>query len=335
MVRLLIHGVYIADVDGSIRGPGFIYIRDGAIQAVGEGEPPEELSLAELVLGGDNRLAMPGFASPPVLAELYGFRFLSDERISYASIAAGGGCLLSLLSDIDEEEAYYSALMWLYEAALNGVSRPVIVTANPRAAARASEAAEMSSVILVPLGCRGVSVDKPIDALDSIPSSARLRRGVLVCEGEPPSSADLDVVVRLSNGKLLAGNTAVDVSTLTPEPWVSPWSLIALGGEAVYKVLVSDMHRLVDSGYEAFQGQAHVQVVDLTEPPGWAPQPAAAKPWRLGSSRPRIETLLSGGRLVVDNGEHLALGVDAAGKAARVLAEAYDRLGSCRREGGG
>ncbi|KSW12400.1 hypothetical protein CF15_06635 [Pyrodictium occultum] len=321
-LRILFHDIYYFDEDGVAHGPGYIRLSGGGVDGIGEGEPPEEMQAAELVAGGPGRIVYPGFASPPVYLELYPFRSQLDgvepREYPWSSVA-------SRVAQLGEREAYYAALMAAYDLALHGYTRVIAIDPHLEAVARAIIDSGLEGAVLYPQGCSLTPRRSFEEALRGLEARgidrSKVRVGVALCGPEPPEGVPekAEVVYRMDNGVLEApGAGQLRLEPLYPHE-ASPWSLMSRGRLDAYKTLAKGIHGVLDPGYRVYGAPAHLVVVDASEPPGWLPEPRAARPWSLTASRPRVETVVSGGRLVVDGGEHLLIGADAALKASEAL----------------
>ena len=320
-IRLLLADVYWLTPGGSVEGPGYVYISRGVVEAVEPGEPGEEEQEAEMVAGGPGRLVLPGFAYAVLVPEAYPAR----------GLAAGEGiAALEPLARIGAEDAYYATLMLLADAGLNAYTRLVLAAAEPAAAAKAATDAGIEATVLVPvdpgcpapLGPRSLEDERRLAAeLDA--DLARIPMEPLACSpGAAPAAWQLDPdTASLSPPHGAAG--PVPVALAAPP---SPWSLLAEKGMEAWKLLVETAHVAAEEAYTPLTGKAHLAVLDLSEPPGWLPSPAAACPRCLGPTTPRVETVLSGGRVIVDGGEHLYVGSEAAAEASRRLTRRLNEL---------
>ncbi len=63
MVDILVKGAYVYTGSELIRD-GYVYVRDGTVEAVGSGVPPEEYTFAVMLLGGARRLVLPSLILP-------------------------------------------------------------------------------------------------------------------------------------------------------------------------------------------------------------------------------------------------------------------------------
>ena len=315
MVRVLFADIYYDDGSGRVRGPGYIHVKDGFIVGYGEGEPPEELALAELVISGESLVVYPGLAAVAVAVEFYPFRSLLPGRLQLEKLLSKpDSCIAKVVGEAGGDAAYYAALMAFYELALNGVTRVYPIAFHPSEVARALKDSGLDGLVLAPAGCR--------------------------LEAEPPTTAPpgVDIVelrctgggrgARLDGGRLCVNGRciAVDRPPVHVEPWVSPWQRMLESGFGGYRAYILEGHRLADGGYEPLKGKAYLVAVDVGEPPGWMPSPKLARAWTL-SSRVRVDTVVSAGNIVVDGGEMLPVGRDAARRAAEKLTGILERLG--------
>ncbi len=311
MVRVLFTDVYFDDGEGAVRGPGYIHLRDGSVVGYGEGEPPEELALAELVISSELMIVLPGPATVLTAIELYPFRGILGGRLQPEELLWGkGGCVGDVLREVRGDAAYWASLMGFYQLAVMGVSRVYALSFNPGEVYRALRDSGLSGAVIVPRGC-GVEVEG--EAPEMLP---------LHCGG-----GALGEGLRLVEGRLCSADTCFSVGEppVHVEPWVSPWHIMVEHGSKGYRAYTVEAYRIDNPSYRPLSGKAHLVAVDASEPPGWVPSPRALKPWALGSLV-RVETLVSGGSIVVDGGEHLLLGRDAARRAAEKLGDTVERL---------
>ncbi|HIQ23679.1 MAG TPA: hypothetical protein EYH50_01360 [Pyrodictium delaneyi] len=334
-LRILFYDVYYFDENGVVHGPGYIHVSAGTIDYIGLGEPPEEAQYAELVAGGPGRIVYPGFASLPVFLESYPFRhLLADiDPVEYMESSVA-----DQVRSMGSREAYYSALMALYELTMHGYTRVVSIDPHVDAVARAIIDAGLEGAVLYPHGC-GLTPRKEFTELlkrmeEQGIDRRRVSVGIAMCGStEPPEEAMkwAELVYSLEARSLWVPDGSEQAvteqrKTAIPGPMyphtASPWTLMASREHRdVYTLLTQTIHMLFDPGYSVYgeKRPVYLVVVDATEPPGWLPAPEYARPWSLSGSRPRVETVVSGGRLVVDGGEHLAIGSNAARQASEAI----------------
>jgi hypothetical protein len=321
MVRVLFADVYFDSGKGRVSGPGYIHVKDGFIVGYGEGEPPEELALAELVVSGEALVVYPGPALAAVAVELYPFRSVLPGRLKLEDVLLKPSrCVSEAVRSLGGDAAYYAALMAFYELALAGATRVYPVAFHPAEVARALRDSGLSGAILVPRGC-ALEAEPP----DSTPPGVQVVE--LHCSGGGEAV--------LGEGRLCIGDRCIPTGKppVHVEPWVSPWQRMLETGFEGYKAYIVEGHRLADEGYRPFTGKAYLVAVDVAEPPSWMPDPRSAKAWRLGS-RVRVDTVVSAGSIVVDGGEMLSVGRDAARRAAEKLGDVVRRVEQlCGEEG--
>ncbi len=335
-IRVVFVDVHWLGSDGVVEGPGFLYLRGGRIAALEPGEPWEEAQYSEMVAGGPGRLVVPGFAGI-VVPESYALRWL--PALEAARELLEGGRLAEAISGLGYWEAYSAALMAAADAGYNGFTRLIALTPNPGPVAKAVTDAGLEAVILVPQGCGGLDAGIGLhEALEEARRSGadmtRLEFVLLDCKKEGEGAWSL-------KGGCLSSPQG---RRWCPPPWSSglpafiaagaaaPWPLLSgaagPGSMEAYRALTLEAHREAVKDYEPLTGTAGFMVLDASEPPGWLPlTPGVNAVAALGPSRPRLETLVAGGRMVIDGGEHLLVGSDAAAEARRKLRRVVEKLG--------
>jgi len=316
--RLLLVDVYWLTESGEALGPGYVLVDRGRLASIEPGEPGEEEQYAEMVAGGLGRLVLPGMAGVAV-PELYVARGAlgpgEAPRALLGSSSAG-----SLLEEVGVAESYYATLVAAWDAMLNGITRLIVVSRSPAAAAQALSDAGLTGLVLVPDDtCRGTPLRG--HALDEAMEEARKKGADMARVHMAPLSCG-----GCGDGWCLDENglhhPALRPHGEAPIEWLlpttAPWSLLYATHGAAWRLLVEALHRAAEPGYQPYRGAAHLAVLDLTQPPAWVP-PVAACPACLGPTAPRVETLISGGRVVVDGGEPLQVGATAAAEAAARL----------------
>ena len=118
MVEVLVLASKIYTGRRVLRG-GYVYVRDGVIESVGEGPVPEDLTYAALVLGGEGRVVAPGLAVAADVAA-YPFRHLfpSPERRRELYRAMG------------LEAQFAASLPAVYELHVHGVTTVFVESEN-------------------------------------------------------------------------------------------------------------------------------------------------------------------------------------------------------------
>ncbi len=297
-MRLLFVDVAVLS-PASTLAAGYVSVKDGVVEDVGEGEPPLELRAAELIGGGHGRLVLPGFVAL-VTPTLYPFRGLGLHGLSFEEA-------------LSYEEAYYAALMAFYELSVSGYPAVMAVTTRVSPVADAMEASGVSGALLVPFG---PGYPKPtredLEKAEALNESGRVRVYAMRCGGQAPQGLPA-------------------VNCMEPGRWVgSPWiELCRLGEEAALERLVESW-RMLGYGAPISKGsRANLVVLDLSEPPAWSPGPVGWD-WITGST-PRVEMVVADGRPVVDGGQHLYIGLSDCEKARRILSEALSRVKNAGR----
>jgi hypothetical protein len=337
-INLLFIDVYIAEED-EVKGPGYIHLSNGVIDYIGVGSPPEEAEIAELVLGGRGRIVFPGFCAPLVYPEAYLFRtFRRPPRVF-------DNQLIEFSKSLSSEEAYYLSLMAFYEMSLAGYTRVLAVSPNAVPVARALIESGLEGAILLPIdGCENCSksyFEKIRAEVEQVSNGeqARVKLGALIMHDEEivlpdwikPICKVINESVTVCNGISVKAYShdilgASDVPGLI-YPYISPGQVIFEYGSEGYKALSLRCHRIIDAEYRGIEknGRAYLAVYDISEPPSWFPEKNLAKPYVL-TSIATAETVVSGGRLVVDGGEHLFIGSDAAEKASSILSDISEKI---------
>ena len=108
---------------------GYVYVKDGMVDAVGEGPVPEDLTFAALILGGEGRVVAPGLAlAADVVA--YPIRRLKPSPERRRELYRGLGL----------DASFASALPAIYELHIHGVTTIFLEYETPELAVRLSEA---------------------------------------------------------------------------------------------------------------------------------------------------------------------------------------------------
>jgi len=133
MVKILISNASILTMSAKhdlFINNGYVFIKDGVIEAVGKGEVPEEYQYPELLISGRGRLVMPGFSSGFTGISLYplryGLRSLSRDRV------------INYLSTLTRTDVYYISILALTELLFKGITSLMVVDIFPDDIARAA-----------------------------------------------------------------------------------------------------------------------------------------------------------------------------------------------------
>ncbi len=329
-IAILIVDVYIVNHNGDIVGPGYVRLSGGAISHIGIGEPPEEAQLAELVLGGAGRLLYPGFGAALVYPETYILRdYVSEEGLPNESV-------LRCIRDMSEEEAYYSSLMAFYEMSLAGYTRIIALSPWPRAVIRALREAGLSGAVLALIDDAN-ALRKALRELPGLQEPSTKDQVVLgiAASQELPDAVTIggiNCIIKhkcsiVCNNKRVVPFGCSGKGVIAPVyPFITPSQLLRRYRDQGFSSLIEGAHRLISAEYTPLDkgARTHITVYDVSEPPSWMGSLELASPYML-TPLARAETLISEGRLVVDGGEHLFLGVEVSEKAKEVLVDVRKR----------
>ncbi|MCE4627844.1 MAG: hypothetical protein F7C34_01665, partial [Desulfurococcales archaeon] len=106
----------------------YLYIRDGKVEALGEGLPPEDATYASLVIGGPHRIVVPGIPWPvDPIGYLAKTPRCEPEKISCETRRALGP---------DEASASLAAVL---EAHTHGIAVPLLVVSSVSTAIQIAE----------------------------------------------------------------------------------------------------------------------------------------------------------------------------------------------------
>lgn len=342
MVKILITDATILTLSKNPRIPplirrGYVYIKDGRIVVVDEGEPPEEYQYPELLLNGDGRLVIPGMSSGITSVSLYPLRY--EGRKSLADVK-------DYLSILTRTDIYYATMLAMAEMILSGVTTAMISDIYLDSSARAAKDSGLMVTLAPPVGCglEDYGVEREIDLLLSRwhEKVENVKAAVLTCgnaDDEVREKAALkglrifsmsedgeirvnpgtgsEAVIRFGNG-LLNWRPGDGIGV-----WARPsYSIIEVLKEIMWRsgsrnlvdVLASavETHSMIGwSGVGAIEpgSVANVVMLDTHEPPGW-PVPDrldfVARAVIEGSAR--VETVIAGEEILVDAGELLTIG---------------------------
>ncbi|AOL17121.1 amidohydrolase [Sulfolobus sp. A20] len=121
----------------------YIGIEEGRIKVISK-EEPEEYEYAEYIIGGENRVVLPGFITTHSFVYLYPFRY----RIFSGKLNA-----FELLSVLSPNDIYYFSLVGAYHLLKSGVT--TIVTSGPNLdmIARAISEVGLKPILAVGVNC--------------------------------------------------------------------------------------------------------------------------------------------------------------------------------------
>ncbi len=355
MVKVLIDKASILTLS-SVTDPwiseGYVYASNGKIQAVGKGEPPEELKYPELLLNGRGRVVTPGLSS--------GFTIVSLYPLRYGANTASWGNWVDYYKRLSRTDMYYISGMAFLEMVMRGVTSALVSDIYLDNVARAAVDVGLYVTLAPPFNC-GLDDFSPENELRLLLSRwhekvPNVRASILTC-GEPTGEVaelaekhSLPVYV-LSGPPGRLGSKAICVNSSEQScaknifygVGLSRWvygSGIGMGVRASYSMFpvlrevadrtgshpldvlntaVSVNPKLLGfSGYGALDvgNTANIVMFNTSEPPGW-PQPSNLKQLinALVHGELRVESVIIGENVVVDSGESLTLGYDFISKA--------------------
>ena len=135
---------------------GYVYVEDGRIAEIGEGEVPEDLKRADMFYKGQNRLILPGFSSPLTHLSLYPFRVLVGYTLDFYSVWNA----VKRLSERDYMSLVSIALKSLVE---RGYTNIAFMEARPHTTALFLKEKELSAIALVPVD---MEVEEPVEKIE-------------------------------------------------------------------------------------------------------------------------------------------------------------------------
>jgi cytosine/adenosine deaminase-related metal-dependent hydrolase len=329
---------------------GFVFIEEGWVKAIGEGEPDESYQLADTLIGGGERIVLPPAVALFTLPEVYGLRYLP---LNPYKVLRNDKFRRKLLED--DEVAYYMSLIAFYELAVQGYASTVAVSVNPVQAARALSNSGLWGFIVLPLcGINFKDATALLQEAKKRGDPSRVKLGIAYCtSGErylakraaDDVGAELVVEVGFERAYLSLGelSVSVDYSMISARPSPATFSLLPFwvslnphlnpkAHEALDHLLYSS-YQLLKGKYPLTKGSpADVLVVDVSEPPSMVFTYSSLIA-QLASAPPRVETLISHGSIVVDGGQHLFVGGEACRRAREVISGALEQLEAVLREG--
>jgi len=333
---------------------GYVYVANGVIRAVGEGEPPEELRYPELLLRGEGRVIIPGLSSAFTVVTLYPFRFgLRGLKLNE---------WLHYFRELSRTDTYYVAGMAFIEMVMRGITSALVTDIYLDSVARAAADVGIYVTLAPPFNC-GLDEFSPENELrlllnrwhDRVPN---VKAGILSCGR--PSNRLLDVarehsipvyvlgepeISGASEGvKLISINPgAPGTKTISYGEGIKHWNEdggLGLGVKPSYSMLevvreastltgkhpIDALNAAVNInpkllGYERIGSvdvgnTANLVMFNTSEPPGW-PAPKGLKQLvdAVVEGGLRVESVVLGDNILVDSGESLTLGYDFIVKA--------------------
>ena len=334
---------------------GYVYIEAGRVKGVGAGEPPAELEAANLVAGGEGRVALPGLVSAHTHLLLYPLRHVLEH-----GDPANTGLAARLVEVIGEREAYLLATLSLYELTLHGVTVVQASDVHAPAVWRAMRDAGVDGLVGVLVGCRYSSRGWR-EELETL-LEARARAALVVCDegllgeairvakeaGVPlythPPAGGGDMVMHASRGTgarvrvyvpvpggappeppVGIGLDAVSISSVLRASMVAAWQGLGYDAALLAATRWGAEALGLEGGVIEPGSPAHLVVYDVSLPPGIPPRRDTLARLLL-DIEPRVELVVANGSPIVDQGEHITIPRSRVEEAARLAARLLEEL---------
>lgn len=297
---ILLSNAYIP-VKGGLR-KGYVYVSEGTVAEVGEGEPPEDLTTAQLIYPISGGLVLRGLASPIVSVASYWARGLLGTHLTWREAFAR-------FAKLEPKEAVGITLLALKQLALRGYALYGILAERPRFH---HELVEEFDGHVVWLRLEGVEHTGPAQRVLHIDSMRKpfAKLGSLgveevVWENGSRSVCGLVDEPDPSDSLCLVPDHVWGIPSLYAHLAMLPLeTLYALTSGNAFKQLLGGGYGLSIERGEA----ADLVVLDLGEPPlcGLSPEEAAKMFYAGLLSTPAVEVVISKGEVLVDNGQPIA-----------------------------
>jgi len=282
MVDILVTGSILYTGESVVKD-GYVYVKNGRIIDLGGGGPPEDYTYATLLLGGPGRIIAPGLTAI-IDAPAYPIRFLRPTL----------GSRVRLYHAMDDRTALTAALPAVYEAHLAGITRVVTEYTGPSLPYSLSNRVGGLYGLALP-ACTSQGVP------EALPSVAVSGEG---CEGEAPLQVVGDEAYH-GGEPVLALLRRTSYTRLPEDAYERSIRLRSLMGLP---------ERVLEPG-----NPAELVVYNVARPPAmfldYAGEEAIRKVYSSGA---RVESLVSGETVVVDQGDHLYI-VERDFREARAL----------------
>lgn len=335
---------------------GFIYLRDGRVEAVGKGEPPEELRYPELLISGEGRLVTPGLSSAITAVSLYPLRYRVNDL--------AWNDLSDYMSMLTRTDLYYLAALSFMELVSRGVTSALVADVFLDNVARAANDVGIYVTLAVPYEC-GIKDFEPESEVKLLLSRWHervegVKAAVLYC-GDPPSRfvnemASLGLRVyalkpRTARSDVISVNPVEgggrnvirygrDVVRWSPEEGLGigvrpSYSMVDVVKEVTWRLKVHPLDVIAaastlntkllgfsNMGSLDVSSKANIVMFNTSEPPGW-PAPSSLEPLvrAIVEGDLRVETVIVNDDVLVDGGETLTVGTDIVRRAVRRLGD--------------
>jgi len=275
LVDILITGSVVFTGERFIRN-GYVYIRDGKIDHVGEAPVPEEYTYATLILGGPGRIIMPGLT---VLASVAAYPI----RLKKPTM----GARVEYYKSKDLKTLLLASLPAVYELHISGVTTIIVEGLTPELPLELAKSVGGFYGLAVPV-CSGVE-PRYVPGIASVVTLAGPE-----CEGE---AEIVEVNGRGFKGPSRLLSVFSDTSyTITRASSENPWlECLELRKAASLPPPVIKPGRV-----------AEIAVFDVSRPPAMLLDVAGEDEiLKVYTSGARLESLIAGEDILVDTGEHL------------------------------
>ena len=189
MIDILVRGSHVFTGDELVRD-GYVYIKDGVVEDIGSGLPPEDYTYATIIVGGRGRIVVPGLLAPLDLVG-YALRTPRCEPLIPQSCGAR--------ARVDSRSEVTLSLPAVLEAHLRGITRILALTPMLETLISLQDKTGGSYGMILPSDCSGAPKHPRLEAV--------VRLGVEVeraypCPGEfmagdSPFQASLELAGRL------------------------------------------------------------------------------------------------------------------------------------------
>ncbi|MCS7107256.1 MAG: hypothetical protein NZ902_04030 [Acidilobaceae archaeon] len=253
---------------------GYVYVKDGKIEGVGEGVVPEEYTYATLVLGGEGRIIAPGLAALASIAT-YPIRLRKPSMAERVRFYKSSG-LKTLMT---------ASLPAVYELHMSGVTVVIVEGLDVSLPLELSKTVGGFYGLAVPV-CSGVQPDY-VPGLVAVATLSG--EG---CEGEG-EIREVEGKGMTKLGSVLSFFNSISFSLgSSPDPWEEN---VALRKALSLPPPVIKPGRI-----------AEIAVFDASRPPAMLLDLADDRDIvKVYSSGARLESLIAGEDILVDTGEHL------------------------------
>jgi hypothetical protein len=302
LMDILISDAYIPVPGGFTKG--YVYINEGKIMEIGEGEPPEDLKLSQLSYPVSGGVVLRGLSSPYTDLSLYWARGLIGKKISYIEA-------LRLTSNLDVETQLSLIAVALRELLLRGFTFFGIRLVSPEIAKYLEEELGIHGVwlstkeFIFDSKWKVISISENEDERPYIRITDKGVTNITWSDGSKSICTDKDEPREIDS-------LCLELSLMLEFP---------LTRETYSQLDASQMHKLTSSNaYRQLLGEtvdfslnkndyANIVVIRPDYPPatGLSPDEIAYLFYTGRLNAPTIDTVVSNGNILVDKGEVLGI----------------------------